>query len=92
MANNLNDISKDNPEIVLDVCQKWYGETTETDKIVKHACRTMLKAGDKRALVIFGYSDPSAMEVVHFKLDKKKIKIGDNLNFSFDKKRFETDQ
>ncbi len=49
VANNLNDISKDNPGIVLDVCQKWYGETAETDKIVKHACRTMLKAGDKRA-------------------------------------------
>ena len=84
VANNLNDISKDNPGIVLDVCKKWYGETAETDKIVKHACRTMLKAGDKRALNIFGYSDPSAMDVAYFKLNKSKIKIGDNLSFSFD--------
>ncbi len=84
VANNLNDISKDNPKIALGVCKKWYGESEETDKIVKHACRTMLKAGDKRALMIFGYSDPSKMNVAHFKLDKNKIKIGDNLNFSFD--------
>jgi len=44
----------------------------------------LLKAGDKRALTIFGYSDPSKMLVSNFKLDNKKIKIGDNLNFSFD--------
>jgi len=84
VANNLNDISKDNPEIALEICQRWHGQSAETDKIVKHACRTMLKAGDKRALKIFGYSDPSAMDVVHFKLDKNKVKIGENLNFSFD--------
>ncbi len=84
VANNLNDISKDNPKIVLRVCKKWYGESDETDKIIKHACRTMLKAGDKRALMIFGYSDPSKMNVSNFKFDKNKIKIGDNLNFSFD--------
>jgi 3-methyladenine DNA glycosylase AlkC len=84
VANNLNDISKDNPEIALAVCEQWYGQSAETDKIVKHACRTLLKAGDKRALMIFGYSDPSKMKVTHLKLDKNRIKIGENLNFSFD--------
>jgi len=84
VANNLNDISKDNPKIALGVCKKWYGESAETDKIVKHACRTLLKAGNKQALMIFGYSNPSAMDVSNFKLDKNKIKIGENLNFSFD--------
>ncbi len=48
VANHLNDISKDNPEIALDVCGKWYGKAEHTDKIVKHACRTLLKAGDKK--------------------------------------------
>ena len=70
VANNLNDISKDNPKIALGVCKKWYGESVETDKIVKHACRTMLKDGDKQALKIFGYSDPSKMNVSNFKFDK----------------------
>jgi 3-methyladenine DNA glycosylase AlkC len=84
VANNLNDISKDNPEIVMDICEKWYGVSEETDKIVKHACRSLLKAGDKRALRIFGYSDPATMTVANFKADKKEIKIGDTLNFSFD--------
>ena len=84
VANNLNDISKDNPDIALEICQQWYGQSAETDKIVKHACRTLLKAGDKRALLIFGYSDPSKMNVSNFQLNKKRIKIGENLTFSFD--------
>ncbi len=84
VANNLNDISKDNPEVVLKICESWHGQSKNTDKIVKHACRTMLKAGDKRALMIFGYSDPSTMGVENFKLEKTKIKIGENVRFSFD--------
>ncbi len=84
VANNLNDISKDNPDVALAICKHWYGESKNTDKIVKHACRTMLKAGDKRALLIFGYSDPSTLTLKNFKLESTKIKIGDYVRFSFD--------
>ncbi len=45
VANNLNDISKDNPELVLDICERWHGTSKNTDWIVKHACRTLLKQG-----------------------------------------------
>jgi len=84
VANNLNDISKDNPDLALEICEKWYGHSENTDKIVKHACRTMLKAGNKRALAIFGYSDPSLIAVKNLKLDKKALSIGDDMTFSFD--------
>lgn len=84
VANNLNDISKDNPELSLGICEKWHGQSEKVDKIVKHACRTMLKAGEKRALAIFGYSDPSLIGVENLSLDKKALSIGDVLTFSFD--------
>jgi 3-methyladenine DNA glycosylase AlkC len=84
VANNLNDISKDNPDVALGICEKWHGQSENTDKIVKHACRSMLKAGDKRALAIFGYSDPSLINVKNLSLDKTTLKIGDALTFSFD--------
>jgi 3-methyladenine DNA glycosylase AlkC len=86
VANNLNDISKDNPEIVLDVCEKWYGQTENTNAIVKHACRSLLKAGNKRALILFGFGDPSKIKIENLELSKKEIKIGDELHFSFDLK------
>lgn len=84
VANNLNDISKDNPELALGICEKWYGVSLNTDKIVKHACRSMLKAGNKRALAIFGYSDPSLIAVKNLKFDNTALNIGDSLTFSFD--------
>lgn len=83
MANNLNDISRDHPKLVLDLCEKWHGKSDRTDWIIKHACRTMLKAGDKRAMLLFGFGDPKHIAVDKFKLQKKSLAIGDQLQFSF---------
>ena len=47
VANNLNDISKDNPELAISIFKKWLGGNKETDWIVKHAARTLLKQGNK---------------------------------------------
>ena len=68
----------------LEVCAGWYGQSENTDRIVKHACRTLLKAGDKRALQIFGYSDPSTMRVENLRLEADTIAIGGELRFSYD--------
>lgn len=84
VANNLNDISKDHPDVVLDICERWYGQSKKTDEIVKHACRSMLKAGNRRALAIFGYSGPASTRVDNLKINKDTIHIGDDLFFSFD--------
>jgi len=83
VANNLNDISKDNPETMFDLCSSWYGNSGETDWIIKHACRTLLKAGDKKAMMLFGYGDPENIHINDLSLDKSEIKIGDYLYFSF---------
>lgn len=40
VANNLNDISKNNPEILLSFLKKWQNEPDQTQAILKHACRT----------------------------------------------------
>ncbi len=83
VANNLNDISRDHPKLVLDLCEKWHGKSGRTDWIIKHACRTMLKAGDRRAMSLFGFGDPKQIGVDKFKLQKKSLAIGDQLHFSF---------
>ncbi|MCJ7680537.1 MAG: DNA alkylation repair protein, partial [Candidatus Aminicenantes bacterium] len=83
VANNLNDISKDNPGLALEVCERWFGQSENTDRIVKHACRTLLKAGDSRALKIFGYCDPGRVKITDFKLMSSALTIGETLHFSF---------
>lgn len=82
VANNLNDISKDHSKVVLDFCKKWKGKNKQTDALLKHACRTMLKQGNPKALEIFGYNS-SSVQMHSFDLKTKKITIGDYLEFSF---------
>jgi 3-methyladenine DNA glycosylase AlkC len=83
VANNLNDISKDNPDIALNICRSWYGENHQRDKLVKHACRDMLKSGNKEALIIFDFGDPSKIHVSDLHLNKESISIAEELQFSF---------
>jgi 3-methyladenine DNA glycosylase AlkC len=84
VANNLNDISKDHPEEVLDVSERWIGHSPERDWIVKHACRTMLKAGNQRALLLFGFSDPTHLRIENLTLGSNALAIGETLPFCFD--------
>lgn len=83
VANNLNDISKDHPDVVLNLCEQWKGQSKETDRIIKHACRTMLKDGNVRALMMFGFANPDQLHVSNLSADKQKLKIGEQLVFSF---------
>ena len=83
VANNLNDISKDNPDIALDLCKKWKGESKETDWIIKHACRGMLKAGNKKALMLFGFGDPKNIDVEDLCFNNQAVNMGEKLQFTF---------
>ncbi len=83
VANNLNDISKDNPDLVLDIAEKWFGANRNRDKIIKHALRTLLKSGNVRALRLFGFEDPAVFKLIDFKLDKENITLGDSVNMHF---------
>lgn len=83
VANNLNDITKDHPELVFKKIKPWVGKTVETDKLVKHALRTLLKKGDPQAMKLFGYGDPKQIEMKKFSLEGKSVAIGEKLNFSF---------
>jgi len=83
VANNLNDISKTHPDLVADLAKKWYGKNKNTDWIVKHGCRTLLKKGNRDVLAIFGYHDADSIDVKDFTLENTSISIGEDINFSF---------
>ena len=83
VANNLNDISKTNPDLVVKIAKEWYGENEDTNWIVKHGCRTLLKKGNRDVLAIFGYDDVASAEVSDFVLAGPTVKIGEDMTFSF---------
>lgn len=83
VANNLNDISKDNPEWMINLCESWLVDSNaHTDWIVKHALRSLVKAGDARVFPLLGYAAKASVVVSDIQLDKKKIAVGDSINFS----------
>jgi len=82
VANNINDISKDNPKIVKEIVKKWIGVSKDLDSILKHGCRTLLKQGDRDILEIFGFEEDKNRYIDNFTLNNK-IKMGDKLEFSF---------
>ncbi|MEZ4897003.1 MAG: DNA alkylation repair protein [Saprospiraceae bacterium] len=56
VANHLNDISKDHPELVLRTCEKWWLPGSENmQSLCSHALRTLVKAGHPEALAILGF-------------------------------------
>eukprot|EP00357_Protocruzia_adherens_P028544 CAMPEP_0115006628 /NCGR_PEP_ID=MMETSP0216-20121206/20619_1 /TAXON_ID=223996 /ORGANISM="Protocruzia adherens, Strain Boccale" /LENGTH=361 /DNA_ID=CAMNT_0002373259 /DNA_START=77 /DNA_END=1159 /DNA_ORIENTATION=+ len=83
VANNLNDISKDHPELVLELARKWKGSHKHTDWILKQACRTLLKAGNAKALEIFGWTNVDTFLISNFKVSPKTTTIGDSISMKF---------
>lgn len=84
VANNLNDISKTHPGLVVKIAGDWYGKNQNTDWIVKHGCRTLLKMGNKDVLDILGFSDAGCVKADSFLLEKTSVCIGEDMCFSFE--------
>ncbi len=82
VANNLNDISKDNPEIVINLSLEWFGKNKKIDRVVKHGCRTLLKQGDSKILKLFGFNDPEHISIIDFFV-QETVAIGSEFSFSF---------
>jgi 3-methyladenine DNA glycosylase AlkC len=83
VANNINDISKDHPDIVLALAKKWRGVSRETDAIIKHGCRTLLKQGHTEILSEYNL-DARGLSVGKFRIITPEVTIGDSLEFSFE--------
>jgi len=83
VANHLNDIAKDHPELVLEIASRWLKANPATAGLVKHACRTLLKRGDSRALALFGYQRSESVDVLGLRLSASTLRLGDDLCFQF---------
>lgn len=88
VANNLNDISKDHPDLVLRIAADWLGRDPKSDWVVRHGCRTLLKKGDPEALRLFGFGHHTSdtappVQIETLQVSAETVRIGDDLTFSF---------
>ncbi len=82
VANNLNDIAKDHPDLIIALAGKWKGISIETDAIIKHGSRGLLKKGHTEILNHYGLKSKN-IAVTGLKIETPVVKIGDHLAFSF---------
>jgi 3-methyladenine DNA glycosylase AlkC len=84
VANNLNDIAKDNPDIVVETLQAWQqSNNNETQWLIQHASRTLVKQGHRGALSLLGYTANPATQVEHLVLKSAMVVLGGALEFQF---------
>jgi 3-methyladenine DNA glycosylase AlkC len=81
VANNINDITKDHPTIALALCEKWQPlASSNTQWIIKHGCRSLIKAGNERCLQLLGFN---AAEISDITLTcPTQIVMGESLEFN----------
>lgn len=82
VANNLNDITKDNPDSVIALCQQWQVDSTvERAWIIRHGLRSLIKQGRAEVFPLLGYTENPKLELSQFQLEKNCIKLGEQLSF-----------
>lgn len=73
VANHLNDISKREPQVVIETLVSWQKagkqDSRELDWMTKHALRTLIKQGNQAALSLLGYGEVGLVVVEGFNLD-----------------------
>lgn len=82
VANHLNDISKDHPGLVASMAVDWLAGNVSNDRqrLVRHACRTLIKQGHVPTLKAFGYKAPK-VKVLHLSIQNPVVNFGDSLEF-----------
>jgi 3-methyladenine DNA glycosylase AlkC len=64
VANNLNDIAKDHPALTVETCRRWAEDAPAGRAwIVRHALRSLIKAGDRDAIRILGGADNPSVRI-----------------------------
>lgn len=82
VANNLNDIAKDHPDLVVQTLQRWRKRPTpELEWIVSHATRSLVKQGHRGALALLGSDAKPKVRVDPLRLIKKTVRYGSELHF-----------
>jgi 3-methyladenine DNA glycosylase AlkC len=86
VANHLNDIAKDQPEVVLDTAEQWMVDASpERVRLIRHALRTLVKNGSPRVWPLLGYTSNPQVEV-NLQLSKAKVAIGGSQEISVEVK------
>jgi 3-methyladenine DNA glycosylase AlkC len=85
VANNLNDIGKDHPEILFETARRWQqGASMERDWIIRHALRSAIKRGEAGALAALGFGDKALVDIRNPSISPTSAAIGTAVVIGFE--------
>ncbi|QJD86738.1 DNA alkylation repair protein [Cohnella herbarum] len=84
VANNLNDISKDHPDQVKKIAQAWKGQNEQTEWVIRHACRGLLRAADPEIMALFGIVPQPDVIVKEWTVFPSTVEIGGATEFRYE--------
>jgi 3-methyladenine DNA glycosylase AlkC len=77
VANNLNDLGKVHPSVMVRTCEAWLtGASPERQALVEHALRSAVKRGEPDALRLLGYGKKPAVALEGVRFEPARVPIG----------------
>jgi 3-methyladenine DNA glycosylase AlkC len=80
VANNLNDLGKVHPQLLIRTCAAWLPERRE---LIEHALRSAVKRGEPAALELLGFGGKAAVRLEDVRFEPKRVAIGKRVAMSF---------
>ena len=83
VANNLNDIGKDHPDVLVEVCRRWLVDATEERRaLVRHALRSAVRRGEPEALEVLGFGNAPSLAISDVRIEPNVATIGDRVRLA----------
>ncbi|MDH3499664.1 MAG: DNA alkylation repair protein [Acidimicrobiia bacterium] len=85
VANNLNDIAKDHPDLVVGIAQRWsQGADRNRMRLLRHGLRTLVKQAHPGALEVLGFGPESPVQVSEVRVTPDRVGIGDRVGIEIE--------
>jgi 3-methyladenine DNA glycosylase AlkC len=84
VANNLNDLGKVHPALLMRTCAAWLKDAPPDRRaLIAHALRSAVKRGSKDALKLLGYGAHPAVSIQDVRIAPRRVAIGGRVAVSF---------
>ena len=85
VANSLNDIGKDHPDLAVAVCRRWLDSPSPARTwIVRHALRSLVKKGHRGVLDLLGVGAKPKIALSGIRIAPASVRVGDIVRLSFE--------
>ena len=85
VANSLNDIGKDHPDLLVATARRWLKDATpERRWIVRHALRSAVKRAEKGALEVLGFGDGAEVSIRNREVLPARAIMGTHVQMTFE--------